>query len=260
MNWFPQTGAGSLAQYPMERARSWRRISNQLENGERISLPDYGAAEILWDLTWEDLTDAESGQIAALFQTMRGPAGSFLFIDPLVNLLGWSEDFSKSDWQTGQLSVAAGVTDPQGGSRASRVFNSAAASQSLTQTLPVRGEYVACFSVWARSNSVTVARMQRDGHQSSYAIGPVWKRIQVTGAGTAGEANSSFSLVLDPGQAIEVWGFQVEAQPAPSPYKVSAAATGIYPETRFSSPELTVTSTGPGLSACRLRLLSRVQG
>src|SRR5947209_16209076 len=71
VNWFPQTGAGSLAQFPMERARSWRRISNMLENGERISLPDYGAAEVLWDLTWEDLTDAESSRITSLFQAMR---------------------------------------------------------------------------------------------------------------------------------------------------------------------------------------------
>lgn len=259
MNWFPQTGAGSLAQYPMERARSWRRISNSLENGERISLPDYGAAEVLWDLTWEDLTDAESGQIAALFQNMRGPAGSFLFIDPLVNLLGWSEDLSKSDWQTGQLSIAGAVADPQGGTRASRVSNGAQGSQSLTQTIGVRGEYVACFSVWVRSNSIGVACIQRDGHQSIYAIGPAWKRIQVSGPGTAGQADSSFSLVLDAGQSIEVWGFQAEAQPAPSAYKVSGAATGIYPETRFASPELTITSTGPGLSACRLRLLSRVQ-
>jgi hypothetical protein len=243
----------------MERARSWRRISNSLENGERISLPDYGAAQILWDLTWEDINDAESGQIAALFQTVRGPAGSFLFIDPLVNLLGWSEDLSKSDWQTGQLRIVAGVADPQGGTRASRISNGTQGSQSLTQTIPVRGEYVACFSVWVRSNSVSVACLQRDGLQSLYAIGPAWKRIQVSGAGTAGQADSSFSMVLDAGQAIEAWGFQAEAQPAPSAYKVSSAATGIYPETRFASPQLTVTSTGPGLSACRLRLLSRVQ-
>ena len=151
MNWFPQTGAGSLAQYPMERARSWRRISNLLENGERISLPDYGMAEILWDLTWEDLTDAESGQITALFQTMRGPAGAFLFIDPLVNLLGWSEDLGRSDWQTGQLSIAGGVADPQGGTRASRLTNGTKGSQSLTQTICVRGEYVACFRLRSKA-------------------------------------------------------------------------------------------------------------
>src|SRR5438270_13406707 len=92
VSWFPQTGAGSIAQYPIERARTWRLISNVLENGERISLPDDGAAEILWDLTCEDLTDTESGQLRALFRTMQGSAKSFLYVDPLVNLLGWIED------------------------------------------------------------------------------------------------------------------------------------------------------------------------
>ena len=101
--------------------------------------------------------------------------------------------------------------------------------------------------------------IQRDGHQSIYAIGPAWKRIHVTGAGNPGLADSTFTLVVEPGQTIDVWGMQVEAQPAPSVYKVSGVQTGIYPETRFAAPELMVVSTGPGRSACRLRLLSRVQ-
>ena len=92
MSWFPQVGAGSIAQYPLERVRRWRAISNRLENGERITLPDYGTAEILWDLSYEDLNNAEAGQIRGLFDSVFGEAGIFTFIDPLVNLLGWSED------------------------------------------------------------------------------------------------------------------------------------------------------------------------
>ena len=259
MSWFPQVGAGSIAQYPLERVRRWRAISNRLENGERITLPDYGTAEILWDLSYEDLNNAEAGQIRGLFDSVFGEAGIFTFIDPLVNLLGWSEDLTRGDWQRGLLTVSAGISDPRGASNASRVFNGAAAGQGLTQSLAIRGELVACFSAWVRSDSITVATMRRDGHQSSYAIGPAWKRIYVTGAGTPGLADSTFTLVLEPGQTIDVWGMQVEAQPVPSVYKVSAVQTGIYPETRFAAPELTVVSTGPGRSSCRLRLLSRVQ-
>lgn len=259
MNWFPQTGAGSVAQYPLERVRRWRTITNRLENGERITLPDYGTAEILWDLSYEDLSDGESGQIRGLFDSVLGAVGSFTFIDPLVNLLGWSEDLSRSGWQRGLLNVAAAVTDPQGTTRASRIANSSAATQALAQSLGIRGEHVACFSAWVRSNTISVAAIQRDGHQSTYAIGPVWKRIHVTGAGNAGQADSTFALLVEPGQSVDVWGLQVEAQPAPSVYKGSGPQTGIYAETRFASPELTIVSTGPGRSACRIRLVSRVQ-
>ena len=31
MNWFPQIGAGSVAQFPVTRSRKWRAITNSLE-------------------------------------------------------------------------------------------------------------------------------------------------------------------------------------------------------------------------------------
>ena len=259
MNWFPQVGSGSIAQFPLERARRWRSISNMLENGERISLPDYGTAEIHWDLAYEDLSDAEAGRIQTLFENTQGPGAAFTFIDPLVNLLAWSEDLAQNDWQKGQLSIAPGAPDPWGGTRGSHLFNGAQGAQSLAQTVSVRGEYVGCFSAWVRSNSIAVISIVRDSHQSTYAIGPAWKRIQVTGTGIPGQAESTFSLRLEPGQSLDIWGLQVEAQPAPSVYKISGTASGIYPETRFATPDLTIISTGPGRFACRLPLVSRVQ-
>ena len=36
MSWFPQIGAGSMAQFPLQRSRKWRAIMNDLESGERI--------------------------------------------------------------------------------------------------------------------------------------------------------------------------------------------------------------------------------
>ena len=165
----------------------------------------------------------------------------------------------RSDWQRGLLHVTPAVTDPQGTTRASRLANSSAATQALTQSLGIRGEHVACFSAWVRSDTISVASIQRGGHQSTYAIGPAWKRIHVTGAGNAGQADSTFALLVEPGQTVDVWGLQVEAQPAPSVYKVSGPPTGIYAETRFASPELTIAGTGPGRSACRMRLVSQVQ-
>ena len=40
MSFFPQIGAGSVAQFPLTRSRKWRAITNNLESSEQIILPD----------------------------------------------------------------------------------------------------------------------------------------------------------------------------------------------------------------------------
>ncbi len=49
-----------------------------------------------------------------------------------------------------------------------------------------------------------------------------------SGTGIAGAAQSTFSLAVPAGQTIDVFGVQVEAQPWPSVYRQTSAASGIY--------------------------------
>jgi hypothetical protein len=256
--WFPQMGSGSIAQFPVRRTRKWRSITNEMESGELIQLPDTAAGEIDWQLSMQDLSDAESAALSSLFTATHGAFGSFLFIDPLANLLGWSEDLSRPDWQRGLLQVSTGAADPLGTERASTIHNPAAGAQSLQQTIGMPGDYVGCFSVWMRSNGAVTVNLARDARSIACAVGPVWKRFPVNGAGTGGAAQSTFSLSLATGQSIDVWGFQAEAQPNPSQYKQSGSALGIYEETYFADDELTLVSTGVGLSSCEVSLTSRV--
>src|SRR5947209_5981276 len=132
MNWIPQIGAGSVAQFPLQRRRRWRTIVNELENGERIALPDVEAGRIEWRLSYRDLTDSETSRLRALFVGSRGTYGAFSFVDPLANLLGWSEDLSHPDWQSGLLTVASGAVDPVGTQTASTISNGTPGSQVLS--------------------------------------------------------------------------------------------------------------------------------
>jgi hypothetical protein len=258
MNYFPQIGAGSIAQFPLRRRRTWQTISNQMESTERILLPDTAAGQIDWQLSVQELTDTEVGRLSDCFTGSQGQFGSFLFIDPLANLLGWSEDLSRPDWQMGLMTVSPGAADPLGTQRASTLSNGSAGAQSLQQTLAVPGDYVACFSAWVRSNAAGAVTLARDSVAVTSAVGPVWKRLLVSGAGNGGAAQSSFSITLTQGQTIDLWGLQAEAQPYASPYKQTALASGIYEETYFGSDELKITSTGVGLSSCEIVLSSRV--
>jgi hypothetical protein len=254
---FPQTAKGSVSQFPVRRSRVWRPILNQLESGERVMLSDSAANEIHWRLSMKDLSDSEAGSIVSLFQSMQGQFGSFLFIDPMANLLGWSDDLLESDWQLGLLTAAPGVNDPTGNTRASGLSNPTAGEQALQQSVAIPGSYVACFSAWVRSDVSTKITISRDAQSVSAAIGPIWKRVYVSGIGVEGGSGSTFSLSLAAGQTVDVWGLQVETQPYPSKYKQTGSARGIYEETYFGSDELDITSTAPGLHSCEVSLVSR---
>jgi hypothetical protein len=258
MSWFPQIGTGSLSQFPLRRSRKWRSISNQMEGGERIALPDFTAGELEWQLSLQELSDDEAGVLGDFFVAAQGKSGSFLFIDPMANLLGWSEDFSQPDWQRGLLSAAAGATDPLGTTRATVLANSSAGAQSIQQTIAVPGDYVACFSAWVSSGVTGAITIERDGNALTCAVGPVWRRVHVNGRGASGAGQSSFAIVLAAGQTVNVWGLQVEAQPYPSQYRKTGAALGIYEETYFGNDELRLKNTGLGLSSCEIVLCSRV--
>ncbi len=153
MSWFPQIGAGSVAQFPITRSRKWRAITNTLESGERILLPDTTAGQIGWKLSYRELQDLEVQSLTDLFTASQGEFGAFTFIDPLANLLGWSENLTQSAWQAGLLTSGANMADPLGTARASSVTNSSPGVQSLQQTLGLPGNYVTCFSAYVRSNS-----------------------------------------------------------------------------------------------------------
>jgi hypothetical protein len=258
MSVFPQIGAGSIAQFPLTRSRKWRAILNVLESSEQIMLPDTTAGRIEWRLSYRDLTYTEAGELSALFTASQGSFGAFTFLDPLANLVGFSEDLSQPNWQVGLLRSTSGLSDPLGTLRASAVTNPSAGVQSLQQTLGVPGSYVACFSAYLRSDAAQTVTLQRDGAAVTVKVGPAWQRFFISAAGASGGTQSTFAIALAPGQTIDVWGLQVEAQPCPAAYKQTTAAEGIYEETYFENDELIITSTGVGLSSCEISLLSRV--
>jgi hypothetical protein len=258
MSWFPQIGSGSIAQFPATRSRKWRDIVNQLESGERILLPDIPAGQVEWKLSYQELTDTECQNLSGLFNACQGGFASFTFIDPLANLFGFSESLSQPSWQTGLLQIAAGVSDPLATTRASALTNPGAGAQTLQQTVGVSGDYTVCFSAYLRSDTPASITLQRDGTPITVNVGPVWTRAFLSGTGTSGAVQSTFSVGIAAGQTIDIWGLQVEAQPYPSAYKQTVPALGIYEETYFADEALTITSTNVGFSSCELTLMSRV--
>jgi len=258
MSFYPQIASGAIAQFPARRERQWRSIANELESGEQILLQDPDGGMIGWDLRYVDLSDAEATALKNLFASCSGSYAWFTFIDPMANLLGWSEDLTRSDWQTGLLTTSYGANDPLGTQRATTLVNGQPGAQPLVQSVSMPGDYAACLSAWIRSDVGGNITLQRDNTQSVIVATSSWMRIYLSAPGIAGAPQSTFSISLNAGQSIDIWGLQVEAQPYPSPYKQTFAARGIYNETYFANDDLTVTSTAPGLFSSAVQLISRV--
>src|ERR1035438_8955532 len=52
-----------------------------------------------WDLQLGPLSDTDATTVVSFYNSCGGPYQSFAFLDPLDNLLLWSEDITQSAWQ-----------------------------------------------------------------------------------------------------------------------------------------------------------------
>ena len=177
---FPQLTTGVLAQWPLRRRHSTRAIANETIGGHSVRLADPQASSIEWTLPLRGLSTQEADAIGALFAACEGRSGSFVFLDPLGNLLRFSQDFANSVWVTGPLlTVTPGIGDPNGGTAAVQLINLSGATQKIEQTITAHGGYTYCISAWVRSaSSGSVALRRTSGAASqatSFATGTTWK-------------------------------------------------------------------------------------
>lgn len=265
MIYFPQLVSGSVAQYPLVRRTAYRTIVNQTAEGKTYRVEDPGAGWVEWELRYEGLSDGERAALEAFHGEVEGRLKEFTFLDPLANLLARSGEPEASIWDRSPLlNLTGGAPDPEGGIGAFRLANSVGVEQSLQQRVNGPGWYTYCWSVYARSASPGwVVLYRRSGETEiakAYRLGDKWERLVQTGSIDGQQEGVWFGIRLSPESAVELYGMQVEAQPAPSPYKKTGDAGGVYEGARLGDDSLKVTATGPGEHACIVRVVARRRG
>ena len=218
-------------------------------------MPDSAADEIRLATIDAGTVGCGSGGQRLCSRRAQGQYGSFLFIDPMANLLGWSEDLSSrtGNWACSQPRLASAI--PWERTRASSTDEPDAPERSrLQQTRRIPGDYIACFSAWVRSdvagNNYHCARF---AHSTLPRSVRMWKRVYVSGTGTTRRGCIDLLIVvLAAGQTVNVWGLQVEAQPYPSQYKQTARAREFTKKHISAATNWKITSTAPGLSSCEV--------
>jgi hypothetical protein len=262
MAYFPQLDGGTSVQLPL---RYWRRFEAGLlerEDGGAIVVSGATRGEHGWDLQYRGLRGAEADRLVAFFSARQGRLLPFGFLDPVRNLLAWSEDLTKAHWQRDALiQVLSGAAGPAGMGTAQTVLNSGQAVQSVWQTLPVPGIYRFAMSVFLRSGAADVVRLwaENSGVRSWLAVEPgaSWGRFEFPVEPGGTEEITRFGMELEPGAAVEVFGVQLEPQGGAGPYKRSAARQGVYVQARFDMDEILLSAEGKDSFGARVRIVAR---
>ncbi len=257
--YFPQLTSGALAQYPIRKIRQARTIKNVLADGSMILFPDPDGARAAWQLSYRDLSANDAEALQAHFNACGGPFHAFTFIDPTENMLAASSDLTAAVWQASSLIRAdAGSEDPRGGVGGFSVTNTGQSAEQMGQSFDIPAWYQYCFSLYATSaepSTLTLIRTGSSAAQSdSYAIGPSWTRI--VSSGVLNDMGTSFSVAIRiaAGQQVELYGPQLEAQIAPSRYRPTGQAGGVYSSAHWAIDELTITAEAPNLFATSLSI------
>jgi hypothetical protein len=251
---YPQLTSGALSQYPIRKVRLARTVKNILPDGSMVLYSDPRGAQMLWQLTYTELADTDVQALQAHFTACRGPFHAFTFIDPTDNMLVASSDMSAVPWQTASLvHVTGGATDPTDGTGAFTFSNTAQTYQQISQSLQVPSGYQYCFSIYAISSGPAAITMIRQGasaqQQTSVSIGPNWTRVVSSGKLSDPGVGFTIGIALAPGQQVQLFGPQLEAQLVPSRYRPTAQSGGVYAAAHWGTDQLSVTADAPNLSS-----------
>jgi len=244
---FPQLNTGAMAQFPIAARRIVRTVVNEALDGRQFKYADPGRARAEWDVRLTALSNEEWTRIEELYAETEGRLGTFVFLDPLDNLLRYSEDLTQPVWETEALmTLTPAQPDPWGTQRATRLSNTTSLLRVIQQTVPAPGMYTYCLSAWARADQPVQIRMRLNAGPS-YAdrfidLDAEWRQISLMADLDWADPGVEASFALPAGTAADLAGLQLEAQLAPSSYKKTGATSGVYANARFASDRLMQTT------------------
>ena len=256
---FPQLSSGAIAQFPLVTKTRFRTLVNRAMDGSEIYASDLDFQSRSWELDLNQLTEQEWQNIVDLHQQVEGRLQDFLFLEPGGNLLTWSEVFNDPVWtRDAGITVTDNQPDPFGGTGAGRVTNGGAQG-SLSQVLNIPASLRYAGSVWARTGasgaSLQVSDSASQVVEVTFDSSNQWKRYSAGYNLTSALESVAFKILTPAGSVVDVFGAQLEAQPAPSKYKKTLQQAGVYPNARFEDDVLADRATGVNRHSGVIRIL-----
>jgi hypothetical protein len=246
---YPQLFTGALSQFPVRKTRRARTVINEAEDGTAVRLADPAGETTEWQLVYADISDEEAATLEKFFLEAEGTLHGFTFLDPMGNLLAWSDRLDVDSWHKDPM-----IAVSAGDSRGWRLQNTGAAGQGIGQTLQAPAAYTYCFSVYARSDTPTMVRLSIGNEIADRVASGEWRRLSITATGSANEVSLRFGIETQGGANLEVYGPQVEAQDGASVYHMSTRG-GVYEDAHLRDDVLRITRTGFNRNSCTVNII-----
>jgi hypothetical protein len=176
-----------------------------------------------------------------------------------------SEDLTTSAWlNQGGMAITANLPDPTGGFAAFSITNISQTAQSITQSLNVPAGYQYCLSLYAKCATPTTLILSRKGptlsNTDTASVTTSWSRP--VSSGQLGESGVGLSVgfTLSPGEQVQIYGIQLEAQPGPSRYRSTAQTGGVYPNAHWVSDQLLIAAQGLNQFSSKFSIDTAISG
>jgi hypothetical protein len=240
---FPQLSTGALTQYPIKRVKSVHTAGYMADDGTKVMYFDPSGGSLTWQLSYAGLTQDEVASLEALFEACCGQFRAFTFLDPLANLLN-------PQWQPDATVQLSGTVATNTGSVAAGVSQSLAIPSAYTYAFSVPGNRSA-------DPSVNISIFASGPNSQNQVVLPLNRPLLVySGALADTGLGLTIKVQLQPGQSIDLSQAQLEAQPAPSPFR--PALGGIYTNAHWGSDELTFIAEGPNAFNTKFSIVTHV--
>jgi hypothetical protein len=231
----------NLATLPLTREARFTSRINRTPDYTEMRAQDQTGPLFRWNLQLGPLTDAEATTLQNFYATCNGGYQTFAFLDPLDNLLQWSEDVTQASWQAtspSSLQVTSGGSDPLGGSGAQTLLNTIASVNTVSQSLATNPQGMTLTaSVWLIGSVPVTLRVSDGGAQNFAAIvSPTgsWQRHTLTGTFAASGSQIVWALDLPANGGAELFGAQLVTTPGPGAYTRTTTVSGFHPNCCFS--------------------------
>jgi hypothetical protein len=235
----------SLFTLPLGRESRFTSRINRTPDYTEMRAQDQTGPLFRWNLQIGPISDAEATTLQSFYANCDGGYQTFAFLDPLDNLLQWSEDFTQSCWQStspSSLLVTSGGTDPLGGTGAQTLANSSVSVNTVSQSLAANPQGMTLTaSVWLTGSAPITLRVSDGGSQNFAAIvspSGSWQRYKVTGTFAASGSQIVWAADLPTNSGAEFFGAQLVSTPGPGAYTRTTTVSGFHPNCCFDSQAL----------------------